>query len=68
MNKCALHLARRAREGISTEGSPLNNLVEVSKLCGLEESRWEILDRTDSTGASANELEHESLNSRSFGS
>lgn len=68
MNTYALYLACRVREGTSTQRSPLNNLVEVSKLYGLEESMRKILHRTEPTGASANELERESLNSRYFGS
>src|SRR5215216_3227302 len=68
MNTCALYLACRVREGTSTQRSPLNNLVEVSKLYGLEESMRKILHRTEPTGASANELERKSLNSRYFGS
>jgi hypothetical protein len=61
MNACTLHLTRRVREEASTEGSPLNNLVEVSKLYGLEESMQEVLRRTEPTGPTADELERESL-------
>lgn len=60
LNECALHLARRVREEASTEGSPLNNLVEVSKLYGLEGALQEVLRRTASRGATVGELERES--------
>ena len=60
LNECALHLARRVREEASTEGSPLNNLVEVSKLYGLEATLQEILRTVEPRGATAGELERES--------
>jgi hypothetical protein len=60
LNECALNLARRVREEASTEGSPLNNLVEVSKLYGLETTLQEILRAVEPRGATVDELERES--------
>src|SRR5215211_7463707 len=60
LNEFALHLSRRVREEASTEESPLNNLVEVSKLYGLEAKLQEILRTIGPRGATAGELERES--------
>ena len=61
LNEFALHLSRRVREEASTEGSPLNNLVEVAKLYGLEATLQEVLRTIEARGATASELERESL-------
>lgn len=60
MKTCALHLARRIREEASAPGHPLHNLVDISKLYGLEEAMAELLRRTEPTGPSADELERAS--------
>lgn len=60
MDGCAMYLVRRVKEEASKDGSPLNNLVEVSKLYMLEETLREVVRRTEPTGPTADELERES--------
>jgi len=60
MNVCAVRLVRGVKEEASADGSPLNNLIEVSKLYSIEETLQEVLRRAESTGPTADELERES--------